>query len=203
MMRLHRGILLSVLCTGVALAGSQLARGQDAPSGNLREHSQPVEPTPIPSPKKDETLKPSVEISTGIPSQKPSPVAEQTPRAGELATPAATAEKKTHLKTRATPAPQPSAAESPIASPMSISAAKALALSAPLPEYPFQARRANITGSGLCVLLVDRASGKVTSAMMEQSTGNAILDQATIYTFRRWRFKPGTVSQLRVPITYE
>jgi len=205
-MRLHRGILLSILWTGVALAGSQLARGQDAPSGNLQEHSQPVEPTPIPSPrpKENEKLKPSVEISGEMPSQKkPSPVVKQTPRAEEPATIAGTVEKKTHPKTPATATPQPSATESPVASPMSMSAAKALAISAPLPEYPYQARRANITGSGLCVMLVDTASGKVTSATMAESTGNAILDQATIHTFRRWRFKPGTVSQLRVPISYE
>ena len=201
-MRFYGEILLSVLCTGVALAGSQLARGQDATSANLREHSQPGKATPTPSPE-DRMSKPSVEISAETPNQKPSPVAEQTPHAEKLATLAAPAEKKTRLKRRATPAPQPTAAESPVASPMSISAAQALALSAPLPEYPFQARRANITGSGLCVLLVDTASGKVTSAMMEQSTGNAILDQATIDIFRRWRFKPGTVSRLRVPITYE
>jgi outer membrane biosynthesis protein TonB len=39
--------------------------------------------------------------------------------------------------------------------------------------------------------------------MMAQSTGNAILDKVTTETFRRWRFKPGSVSQIRVPITYE
>jgi outer membrane biosynthesis protein TonB len=39
--------------------------------------------------------------------------------------------------------------------------------------------------------------------MMAQSTGNGILDKVTTETFRRWRFKPGTVSQVRVPITYE
>ena len=202
-MRLRTGILLSVLCIGVALAGSRLARSQEALTGNLWEHSQPVEPTPIPSPGENRTSKPSVEIPAGIPSQKPSPIAAQTPRAEEPATFAATPEKKTHLRKRATPAPRLSAAESPAASPMSLSAAQALAVSAPIPDYPYQARRANISGSGLCLLLVDTASGKVTSATMEQSTGHAILDQATMGVFRRWRFKPGTVSQLRVPITYE
>jgi TonB family protein len=144
-----------------------------------------------------------VEISAKTPRQTPAPAVEQTPGAEELAIPAAKAEKKIRLKRRATPAPQPSAAESPVASPMSISAAKALAVSAPLPQYPYQAQRANITGSGVCVMLVDPASGKVTSAIMEQSTGNAILDKVTTNAFRTWRFKPGTVSQVRVPITYE
>jgi len=78
-----------------------------------------------------------------------------------------------------------------------------MAVSAPLPEYPYQAKRANITGSGVCVMTVDTASGKVTDAMMTQSTGDAMLDKVTANTFRKWRFKPGTVSQVRVPIDYE
>jgi hypothetical protein len=52
-------------------------------------------------------------------------------------------------------------------------------------------------------MLVDTASGSVTSAVMAQSTGNAILDKITTDTFGRWRFKPGTVSQVQVPITYQ
>jgi TonB family protein len=200
-MRFHREILFSVLCTGVVIAGSALARAQDVTSGTVQEQPQPIEPTPIPSPKK-RTSKPTLEISAETPSQKPAPVAEQTPRAEELATPAATPEKKTRVKRRATSAAQ-KATEVAVASLMSMSAAKAIAVSAPLPEYPYQAMRANITGSGVCVMVVDTASGKATSAMMAQSTGNAILDKVTTDTFLRWRFKPGTVSQVRVPITYE
>ena len=86
---------------------------------------------------------------------------------------------------------------------MSLSAAKAVAVSAPLPEYPYQAKRAHITGSGVCVMIVDTASGNVTSAMMAESTGDGILDKVTTNTFQRWRFKPGMVSQVRVPISYE
>jgi TonB family protein len=52
-------------------------------------------------------------------------------------------------------------------------------------------------------MFVDTASGAVTSAVMAQSTGNAILDKITTDTFERWRFKPGTVSQVQVPITYQ
>ena len=78
-----------------------------------------------------------------------------------------------------------------------------MAVSAPLPEYPYQAKRANITGSGVCVITVDAVSGKVTDAMMTQSTGDGMLDKVTTNTFRKWRFKPGAVSQVRVPIDYE
>jgi TonB family protein len=76
-------------------------------------------------------------------------------------------------------------------------------VSAPLPEYPYEVKRANVTGSDVCAMIIDTASGKVTNAMMAQSTGNEILDKVTTETFRRWLFKPGSVSQVRVPITCE
>jgi TonB family protein len=88
------------------------------------------------------------------------------------------------------------------AGPMSMSSAKAVAVSAPRPEYPYEARRSKLMGSGVCVMTVDTGSGSVTSAEMAQSTGSPILDNAATSAFRRWRFKPGTVSKVRTPITF-
>jgi TonB family protein len=85
---------------------------------------------------------------------------------------------------------------------LTLSSAKVMALSAPRPEYPYEARRQRITGSGSVVLTIDSLSGNVTGAMMEQSTGSSVLDNAAMTGFRRWRFKPGTVSRLRLPITF-
>jgi len=201
-MRFYREILLSVLCTGIALVGSPVARAQDAASATLSKYSPPVEATPTTSVKK-QTSKPTLEISAKMPNQKRAPVAEQTPRAEELATPTATAEERSRVKKHATPAAQVKAPAPPVIGPMSLSAAKAVVVNAPLPGYPYQARRAHITGSGVCVMLVHTASGKVTAAMMAESTGNAILDKVTTDAFRQWRFKRGTVSRVRVPVTYE
>lgn len=100
------------------------------------------------------------------------------------------------------PLARPKPAGLPSAGPMSMSSAKAQAVSAPRPEYPYEARRSKITGSGVCVMTVDPGSGSVTDASMAQSTGNAILDNAATSAFRRWRFKPGTVSKVRTPITF-
>ena len=100
------------------------------------------------------------------------------------------------------PISRPRPAGLPSAGPMSMSSAKAVALSAPRPEYPYEARRSHLTGSGVCVMTVDPSSGSVTSAEMATSTGNAILDNAATSAFRRWRFKPGTVSKVRTPITF-
>ena len=100
------------------------------------------------------------------------------------------------------PLARPKPAGLPSAGPMSMSSAKAVAISAPRPEYPYEARRSKIVGSGVCVMTIDTASGAVTSADMAQSTGNAILDNAAKSAFSRWRFKPGTVSRVRTPITF-
>jgi len=79
---------------------------------------------------------------------------------------------------------------------------RAVVISAPRPEYPYEARRRNITGSGRVIMLVDRATGKVTSCQMAPSTGSVILDAAALNAFRRWRFQPGTVKEVRIPITF-
>ena len=86
---------------------------------------------------------------------------------------------------------------------MSISGAKAVAIFAPKPEYPYEARSRHVTGSGVALLSVDTSSGNVTDASMAQSIGNPILDNSTISTFRRWRFQPGKCApKVKVPITY-
>jgi TonB family protein len=86
---------------------------------------------------------------------------------------------------------------------MSISGAKAVAIFAPKPDYPYEARSRHVTGSGVALLSVDTSSGNVTDASMAQSIGNPILDNSTVSTFRRWRFQPGKCApKVKVPITY-
>lgn len=202
-MRVHRGTI-AILCTAVALADAHLARAQDATSANLPEQFETREAMPAPRPKKKKA-EPRLKIAAKASSQKPTPATEQTtlPRE-EPVTGAIPVQKKTRAKKKRTaPAAQLGAASSSTPTPLSLKAAQAMAVSAPLPEYPYQARRANITGSGVCVMTVDTVSGKVTDAMMTQSTGDGMLDKVTTNTFRKWRFKPGTVSQVRVPIDYE
>jgi periplasmic protein TonB len=84
----------------------------------------------------------------------------------------------------------------------SLSIARVNALNAPKPEYPYEARRQRVTGSGIVVMTVDLASGQVTKVIMEESTGSLVLDNAAITGFQRWRFKPGTVSKVRSPVTF-
>jgi TonB family protein len=37
---------------------------------------------------------------------------------------------------------------------------------------------------------------------MEVSTGHITLDDLALATFRKWRFRPGTVSRVHIPITF-
>lgn len=197
----HRG-LLAVLCSGVALASAPFGQSQDATSANLPEHLETGEATPTPKVKKKKKER-SREVAASASSERSAPVVEQSTSPEERTTAAAPAEKKHRVKRRAIPAVQSEAPSFSAPSELSLAVAQSMAVSAPLPEYPYEAKRTNVTGSGVCVMIVDTASGKVTNAMMAQSTGNAILDKVTTETFRRWRFKPGSVSQIRVPISYE
>ena len=194
--------ILAVLCTGVVLASAPLAHAQEATSPNLPEHIETSETTPPPKLKKKKKER-SREIAASVSSEKPAPAIEQAATAEESTIPAAPAEKKHRVKRRAPPAVQSEPTSFSTPTSLSLSAAQAMAVSAPLPEYPYQAKHANVTGSGVCVMIVDTTSGKVTNVMMVQSTGSAILDKVTTETFRRWRFKAGSVSQVRVPISYE
>lgn len=79
---------------------------------------------------------------------------------------------------------------------------KAMTLFAPRPEYPYDARRQKVTGSGVALIAVDPVSGSVINVSMAQSTGNPLLDSASIAGLSRWRFRPGTAGKIRCPITF-
>lgn len=79
---------------------------------------------------------------------------------------------------------------------------KIFTLSAPQPNYLHEARSRHLTGRGIAIISVDPNTGLATDVTMEQSIGNPILDNSTVSAFRRWRFKPGSPSRVRIPITF-
>jgi len=85
---------------------------------------------------------------------------------------------------------------------ISPSAAKAVTTYAPRPEYPQEARSHRVAGSGVCVVSVDPTSGSVTNVSMAQSTGSPLLDKSVLSTVRTWKFKPGTVSKVSIPVEF-
>jgi TonB family protein len=80
--------------------------------------------------------------------------------------------------------------------------AKALAVYAPRPAYPYEARDKHQTGRGIVLVNVDSSTGVVTSAQMLKSTGYKILDDSALEAFRQWRFKPDGVRKVRIPINF-
>lgn len=71
----------------------------------------------------------------------------------------------------------------------------------PYIDYPYEARRARITGTGIVVVELD-PKGRVRNAYMAPSTGARILDDAALDAFRQARFKPGTHTPIKIPITF-
>jgi periplasmic protein TonB len=172
----------------------------------MRPAEKVVDLTDIP----EATVEMSIETQPEPPQPTPPPEEEPPPPPPPEAIPE---EKPEFVEEKPTPPPkrtpsnapvQPLAKPKPVgpSGPVSMSNAKASAISAPRPEYPYEARRTKTTGSGVCVMTIDTASGAVTSAEMAQSTGSPILDNAATSAFRRWRFKPGGFSKVRTPITF-
>ena len=159
-------------------------------------------PTMI-APAEEKKAEPKRSSASMPPNQKPTTSIEKAFSAEESTAVAVPSERKPRPRKRQRPAlqPEPVSISAPV--PMSLSVAQSMAITAPLPEYTYEMRRRNLTGSGICVVTVDTATGTVTNANMFQSTGNPLLDKHTIQTFKGWRFKPGTVSQVRVPVSYE
>ena len=178
------------------------APNQDTPPVPEQMPAAEEAPTHI-APPEEKKVEPNRSAASMPPSQKPATSTEEAPSAEEPAVVAVPAEKKTRPKKRRAPAAQPETASISAPVPVSLSVAQSMAITAPLPDYTYEMKRRSLSGNGVCVVTVDSATGAVTNASMFQSTGSPLLDKITIQTFKSWRFKPGTVSQIRIPISYE
>ena len=189
----------------LAAFGGALAIHGIAVAVAFHKEPPPVDTTDIPTATIEATIdQPPADEPTPPPEDIPVP---ETPPPPDI---------QPEFREEQTPPPKPtkSVARQPIKAPqvagppkppgmMSASGAKAVAVSAPRPEYPYEARSRRITGSGVAVLTVDVASGTVSDASMAQSIGNPILDNAALSAFRRWRFKPGACApKVKIPITF-
>jgi TonB family protein len=79
---------------------------------------------------------------------------------------------------------------------------KGVATFAPRPRYPYEARSRKQAGSGVVNLVIDPTTGRVKTAEMAKSTGWKLPDDASLNAFRAWRFKPGSISKAKIPITF-
>jgi TonB family protein len=76
------------------------------------------------------------------------------------------------------------------------------AIYTPMPVYQAEWSKRGLTGKGVVLVTIDKDTGKVTGAQMLQSTGNKLLDGSALEAYSRWRFAPGTVSQLKIPVEF-
>jgi TonB family protein len=185
----HKGRFGAALCLAalVHLAAISLATSQSpAPATPAGSAGDPTEitfdaPDPIPNPPPNETdplpAPPAIEQLFIEETSTPPPVRRQV-------------RQSTPITTSAFP------------SGTNLSTAKVFAVSAPRPEYPYEARRQKITGQGIVVMNVDPVSGSVTSVSMARTTGSPFLDNAAMAGFKRWRFKPGVVSSVTCPVSF-
>jgi len=162
----------------------------------IKHEPPPMDLSDIPTATVDATIQPVEDQPTPPPEDIPIPEAPPMPDVQPEFVEESTPPPRQPRPTKAAPIKAPQAPGM-----MSMSSAKALAVSRPQPPYPYEARAHHITGSGVCVVTVG-PDGSVTDATMAQSIGNNLLDQSATSTFRRWKFRPGTVSKVKIPITF-
>jgi TonB family protein len=51
-------------------------------------------------------------------------------------------------------------------------------------------------------MIVDFNTGKVREVVIVKSTGSDALDREAVFALRRWRFRPGKVRTVDMPITF-
>jgi TonB family protein len=70
-----------------------------------------------------------------------------------------------------------------------------------LPLYPYDARRARATGSGVFRMYIE-PDGRVTAVGVMKSTGNQDLDLAAAGGLYRWKALPGKRREVDMPVTF-
>ena len=75
------------------------------------------------------------------------------------------------------------------------------ALTKQWPGYPHAVQKTRTEGSGVYELRIDKA-GVTKAVVIVKSSGSDILDRAATNAFRRWRFKPGIFTSIRIPVSW-
>jgi TonB family protein len=181
----------AVLVAAVALhvAAFSFAIGRPQPASGFIDSAEPAEIFFEPS---EPVSDPPAESSDPLPT--PPPTEQSFPE--PVSTPAPVRQQVRPL----TPIVRPRNSTFPGS--MNLSRAKVFAVSAPRPEYPYEARRQKLTGHGVVSMKIDPSTGNVTSVSMSKTTDSPFLDNAAIAGFKRWRFRPGTVSTVTCPVTF-
>jgi len=72
----------------------------------------------------------------------------------------------------------------------------------PQPVYRPEWAKQGLSGKGVVLMTIDPKTGTVAGVRMLQSTGNSMLDGAALDAYSKWRFKPGSIPQVKMPIEF-
>jgi TonB family protein len=70
------------------------------------------------------------------------------------------------------------------------------------PDYPSWNERRGHQGLGVFRVVIDPATGAARTVTIVRSTGHVDLDRKSLLALRQWRWKPGTWSQVDVPVVF-
>ena len=76
------------------------------------------------------------------------------------------------------------------------------AIYSPQPIYRAEWVNQSLASKGIVLVKIDPKTGVVTGTGMLQSTGSKLLDRAALKAYSKWRFKPGSVPQVKIPIEF-
>ena len=81
-------------------------------------------------------------------------------------------------------------------------AAPPKAIYTPKPVYRPEWAKQKLSGKGVVLVTIDTKTGRVAGARMLESTGNQLLDGAALQAYSQWRFEPGSIPQVKIPVEF-
>src|SRR5437773_88274 len=76
-------------------------------------------------------------------------------------------------------------------------------LHAPEPDYPANIEMHLIRAQGVYRLVINQKTGVVDEVQILNRTGVKTLDAGAVMAFFQWKFRPGTLKQLDVPVVFD
>jgi TonB family protein len=70
------------------------------------------------------------------------------------------------------------------------------------PEFPPKLRSYGRNGRGRFLLKINPKTGDVDEVKILRSTGDVLFDEFSAKAFFQWKFQPGTVTQVQVPVEF-
>jgi hypothetical protein len=90
----------------------------------------------------------------------------------------------------------------PRGEPLSLQQMQQAVLATPFPQFSFKLRWSRISGKGIFEMRTNLKTGKVKDVHILVSTENSKLDDEIARYCRTWQFKPGMITEARVPMWF-